>query len=238
MPALLYSEITSLALSRIKANVPVDPPFTAAQILEHANKAYEDVYEASGAAFVVVAGSVLWTGGGVASTGTSFTLPGSSGTEEVSRILNLWASTAVGSVGDGATDVPLDPVDYSQIIALRASSGLGTYATPKVYSVIRRSQSLDTDGSRYDLFWWPSVAGFYFPASYLRQFDPFDGGASDKPDVNDIQSRDIAMRLASIMAPLIGRAELVPSIMGDISEGTREGLERKLAAQISGDQDR
>lgn len=238
MSVLLYSEISDLTLDRVQANVSTDAPVSAAELLRHVNEAYADVYEASGGAYTKVAGSVLWTGGGVASLAAEWTFPGSSGVEEVREFIQVWASTDVASTGAAATDVPLDPVDYAELLALRNSSGLGTYAAPKVRAVVRRSQTADTDGNRYDLYWWPSVAGFYFPAHYVRQFDPFDGGASDKPDVGDVESRDIALLAAARIAPLIGRAELVPSIISDLSERTRSSLERKLSAQLSAAQDR
>jgi len=236
---LLYSAITELALESAQCNVTTDPPFSAAQLLIHANEAYQDVWEASGASLYKAAGSTLWTGGGTASLVTDFTLPGGTGTEEIAEFLHVWATTTSASTGGGAGDIELSPVDYAEILALRSSgSGLGTYGTPKVYSVIRRVQAADTDTNRYDLYWWPSVAGYYFPAQAVRQFDPFDGGASDFPDVDDQWSRTLALLLAFKLAPLAGRAELVPAIAAAIDPRHKSALERRNRAQLSARQDR
>ena len=239
MPSPIYSDIVDYALDRLQCNVVTDPRFGTAEILRHANQAYLDVYEASGGAQAAAAGSTLWTGGGSASGAADFTLPGSSGTEEIAQFLQVWASTTLGSTGDFNSDIPLDPADYEEIVALQSlGSALGSYAAPKKYAVIRRAKTVDTEDSRYDLYWWPSVAGFYFPAHYIKQFDPFDGGATDRADVDDIGGHDIPLLMALRMAPLAGRAELVPSIAVDLSERMKKFLERKLSARISASQDR
>jgi len=239
MSQLLYSAITELALEKVQCNVVTDPPFSAAQLLIHANEAYQDVWEASGASLYKAAGSTLWTGGGTASLAADFTLAGSTGVEEIAEFLHVWATTTVGSTGGDAGDIELSPVDFAELLALRSSgSGLGTYATPKVYSIIRRVQAADTDTNRYDLYWWPSVAGYYFPAHAIRQFDPFDGGASDFPDVDDQWSRTLANLLALRLAPLAARSEFAPAIAASIDPRHRAALDRRNRAQISARQDR
>ena len=239
MSQLLYSAITDGALDRIQCNVVTDPAFSTAELLRHANEAFADVWEASGASLYKAAGSTLWTGGGSASGATDYTLPGSTGTEEIAEFLHVWATTTSASTGGGAGDIELSPVDYAEILALRSSgSGLGTYATPKVHAVVRRIQAADTETNRYDLYWWPSVAGYYFPAQAVRQFDPFDGGASDFPDVDDYWSRTLMLLLAMRLAPLAGRSELVPAIAADIDPRHKAALERRFRAKIDARQDR
>jgi hypothetical protein len=235
MAVLLYSEISDLVLDRIQANVATDAPFTAAEILRHINEAYADVYQISGGGFKLVAASNIWSGGGTASLAAQRALLPS--IQTIDQIIQVWASTVVTSDGAESGDVPLDRVDYATINRLHASSGLGTYATPKVYAIIR-GVATDTTTNLPTLYWWPSKAGFYFPASYVELFDPFDGGASDYPNVNDIESRDIALLAAARMAPLVGASEFVPAIMMDVSERTRAALDRKLQALMDARQDK
>jgi len=133
----------------------------------------------------------------------------------------------------------LERAELSEIEWLRSNgSGLGGYAAPKIYAVSRQETATPAGVNKVVLDVYPGVAALYFPVHYIPQFTPIDSATVTTPDVNDLLSRDIALMAAARMAPLVGRAELVPSIVTDVSERTRHALERKEKALQSGDQDR
>jgi hypothetical protein len=137
----------------------------------------------------------------------------------------------------------LDRRELSEVQWWKKSSLAGTYAQPKIYSVTRLEAGTPaaatvSDVGKLRLDYWPEVTGFYFPIAYIPQFTPMDGGSSDVPSVNDLESYDIAWMAAADLAPRIGRAELVPAILMKVSAGTQRALERKLSTLVSADQDR
>lgn len=235
MAVLTYSEMSTLAMKRIQGDVANDPPFTAADILVHMNEAYADVWQASGAAFAAVQGATIWSTNQPTTGGANVC---QSTLASIEEILHVWAA-------DNNTDVPgtpdwneLERVDLATIFARGATSGIGTYSTPKVYAIARKVQAAGATTNLFTLYFWPYVAGFYFPTIYAQQFVPLDGTAGHSPNVNDLESRDIAILAAARMAPLAGRAEFVPSILMDVSERTRAGLERRQAALMDAKQDK
>jgi hypothetical protein len=92
----------------------------------------------------------------------------------------------------------------------------------------------DPGTNRLKMALWPPVASRFVPIMYLSQFVPLV--AAGTPDVNDLESRDIALLAAVRIAPLVGKAHLVPSIMADISDRTAKALERKLSALLEAKQ--
>jgi hypothetical protein len=81
------------------------------------------------------------------------------------------------------------------------------------------------------------VTAFYFPIEYVPQFTEIDSATVTTPDVNDLESRDIGLICAARIAPLVGRASLVPSILADVSSRTAAALDRKFRAMLDGKQD-
>lgn len=234
MSVLTYTNIIELAQREAQCFVTTDPPFSSADLLVHANSAYQIVYEESGGGLIKANG--MWDLG--ASAGT-FCVAGSASTAEIAKPVNVLFSA---SSSETSADVPLRRVDLQEIFALKAASaGLGTYDNPKAYAIVRESPapSGDTSTNVYGIYVWPPTVGathYYVHLHYRRQFDPFDGGVSDVPDVNDVESYDIAYTMGAILAPLAGRAELVPAIVNKISREMQAKIKRRLDAQIVAEQ--
>ncbi len=237
MATLTYTELSDNFLDRLQANVSTDGAFSTAEILRALNDAYATVWELSGGAMTAVTGaSTTWTPS--PTTATDGRLVGV--LRDINEVLHVGATTAsAGLVGDAAT-IDLRKTEKAEIQWNRDNSTIGTYGTPKMYAVthIRASSDVAANVGRYDLDVWPGVAAYYFPMEYVRQFSPLAGSGTDVPDVDDIESRDIFLLAAFSRAPLVGRAELAPGIAADISDRTRQGLERKMAAMIEAKQDR
>jgi len=230
---LLYSEISDRALDRIQANVATDPPFTAAEIGRHINEAYADVFEISGGGVLQASHAAVWTVN-VSGIG-SFV---NSVLHTISEIVTCCAAVAGSTTCGKSTDVPLDRVEFSKISALRAAAGLGSYLRTKVYSIRRLDSATPGDIPSIGLDVWPYVAADFFPVDYIPLFQTISAAGVTTPSVSDIESRDISLLAAARMAPLIGRAELVPSIIMDVSERTKKALDRKLSALLDARQDR
>jgi hypothetical protein len=129
-------------------------------------------------------------------------------------------------------------VDISEIEWYRENqTHLGSYTKPKLYAVTRNYTTTVADVNKIRLDVWPGVTGIYLPIHYIPQFTAIDSATVTTPAVNDIESRDIGLLAASRMAQLMGRHELVPGILADISQRTAEGLERKMASLMHGRQD-
>lgn len=231
MAVLAYSALQNLFLDRAGANVTTDAPVSAAEIARFLNEAYADVWEISGGSIKSVASATAWTSAQTA-TGVVVGI-----LTDINEVIRMWASTTSGSVGVSTDDNELDRVELSHVQWLRKSSLTGTYARPKVYALTRLATTTPASVGLLRLDYWPSVTGFYFPMEYQPQFTEIDSSTVTTPDVNDLESRDIGLLAAARLAPLIGRAELVPSILADVSERTAKALERKMAALLSADQD-
>jgi hypothetical protein len=160
---------------------------------------------------------------------------------DIAEVLDLFYSTTSGSVGETAGDKALDRVEREQIMfRRRAGTAFGTYAIPKLYSITETLQTAATAAGtnlvQADI--WPGVSGIYLPLHYRPQFTPSAGGASEVPDLTDLLTRDLELLAAAAMAPKVGRAEFVPSIMQRVSDRTRQALERKASAGSEAGQDR
>lgn len=232
MPVLVQSEIQRLALTRVQGNVAVDPPFDATEIQDLINEAYSDIWRASGGGTTNTLSSVAWTS--VPSAGGNGSFLGS--LFDIEEILHLWALVTDDN-GGRPGDLELDRVDHSRIMSLRSRS-VGTYTTPKVYSVAKQKAANDAQVHRYRLEVFPAINGYHFPIQYIQQFTPLNGTTIVTPDVNDVESRDIALWTAAKMAPLCDRSEFLESIVMDISERTQLLLERKISALLEAAQDR
>lgn len=137
----------------------------------------------------------------------------------------------------------MQPVEFEEVQFWKKSDITGTYDKPKIYAATRLEAgspltATASDVGKHRLDYYPAVTGFYFPISYLPQFTPMDGGASDVPSVNDLESYDIAWMAALDLCPREGRAELAPALALKVSAGTAKAFERKLKALLSADQDR
>lgn len=238
MSVLTYSQIVALIFDRIQGGDPAgtDPPFTTTETARHVNDAYADIWEISGGAIKRVASATAW-----ATSPTS----GTSGINtslltDIGEIKEVFSSTTLASTGDvAAGDKRLDPVDASEILWYRENqTHIGSYNHPVMYSVTRNYTTTVADVNKLQLDVWPGVSGIYLPVHYVPQFAEIDSATVTTPAVNDIESRDIALLAASRMAPLIGRNELVPGILADLSQRTAEALERKISALMYGRADK
>ena len=227
---LTHDEIVTLIKDALVANTTTDTPIASgasSEMLRAMNDAYQAIWEVSGGAIKTVASATLWTSAQSATGVVTGALAG------VKDILHLFASTTSDSTGTTAGDVELDKRDLGYIQRLRKMDISGTYAKPKVYAITRLEATSPAAATAstvglLQLDYFPSVAGFYFPAIYVPEFTPLDGGASDCPTVTDIESRDIAWMAAADLAPRIGRSSLVPSILMKVSDATNKLLAPKL----------
>ena len=234
MAVLTFTEIQNIALDRAQVNVATDAPFTSTEMARFINDAYADVFEASGGGVLNSTHAATWNafGGGVdgAYTGILYS---------IGEIIACWSALANSTNGGQSTDDPLDRVDKAEIDVLRsAGSGLGTYATPKVYSVIRLDVTDPAALPTLRLDVWPYSASRFHPILYIPQFTAIASAGVTTPNVSDIESRDIALLTAMKIAPLAGRAELVPSIAADVSTRTKAALDRKFSAMLDARQDK
>ncbi len=233
MAVLTYAEIAILAQERAGVYVSsgVDSPVDPTALARFINDAYASIYEISGARMLTVASATAWT------TAQSATGVVAGILTDVADVIRVWASTTSGSVGQSSGDVELDRVELSVIHGMRSNSGMPTYLVPKLYAVHRKATVTPASVNLLQLDYWPNVTGFYLPTQYAKQFAPIDSVTVTVPDVNDIESRDIPLLAAARIAPLGGRAELVPSILADLSSNTQAALERKIRALLDAKQD-
>jgi len=129
----------------------------------------------------------------------------------------------------------LDRRDLSYIHWLRSNS-VGAYTVPKIYALVMVASPGTTDVNKAILEYWPGSTGYYFPLHYVPQMVPMDVTITT-PDVNDLESADIAHLAALNFAALNGRAELAETCALKLSENTRLALDRKLASMVAGKQD-
>jgi hypothetical protein len=126
--------------------------------------------------------------------------------------------------------------ELSEIQWLRSNSTVGTYVTPKKFALVYHASPGGTDVNKLILEYWPSTTGYYFPIHYTPQFVPLDSTITT-PDANDLESRDIGHLAAFNLATLNGRSELATACAFKLSENTRLGLDRKIAAMLQSKQD-
>lgn len=232
MAVLVYSELKNLAFDRAQVNVTVDAPISDTEFARFINDAYSDIWPPSGGRLKTVASATAWTSAQTATGQVVGILT------DVEDIRHVWASTTSGSVGVSSGDYELDRVELSRIFALRADgSGYPTYLKPREYAISRKATTTPASVNLLQLDYWPSVTGYYLPIAYVPQFTPIDSATVTTPDVNDIESRDIALLAASRIAQAVGRAELVPGILADISTRTQTAIQRKLEALLDARQD-
>ena len=226
MATLTAAEINTRALNRAQVNVPTDAPVTTAEMLTFINDAYADVYEISGGRTLKVASATAWTSAQLATGVVAGILT------DVAEIKTLWASTTSGSTGASSGDYPLRHVEFERIQALRGSStgAYGTYSRPLEYAVLRQSTTTAADVNKLELHYWPPVTGFYLPMLYLVQFVPLTALDTTVPNVNDLESQAIALRVAARIAQLTDRHDLVPGIMEEAALKLKLAPERKLPA--------
>lgn len=237
MAVLTQTEIQTLVLELLQANVTTDKPVDTAAggELERAlNDAYSMVWELEGGGIRSVASATAWTGTPtVAADGRITGI-----LQDIKEIRDVWATLTSGSTGGAAGDILLDPVDLAEINGYRRDYGQGTYGAPQMAAVTRLRATANADVNKFRLDVWPGAIGYYFPIEYITQFIPLDGATITTPDVTDLGSRDIACLAAIDLAPRTGRSELVPTIALRVSDRAQALLERKLSAHASGDQDR
>ena len=233
MAVLTYSELAILAQERAGVYVSsgVDSPVDATALARFLNDAYASIYAISGARMKTVASASAWTTAQSATGVVAGTLT------DAEDVIRVWASTTSGSVGQSPNDVELDRVELSVIHSMRSNTGMPTYLVPKLYAVHRKATITVADVNKLQLDYWPSVTGFYLPTQYAAQFAPIDAATVTTPDVNDLESRDIALLAAARIAPIVGRQEFVPSILADLSANTQAALARQIRAMMDAKQD-
>jgi len=180
---------------------------------------------------MIVSGSGIPVGATVTDVATTSSITISHAATATANPVTLTFTSVLGAR-------PLDRVDLDEILYRRGSYAPGTYGTPQCYSispVAMTTLSVTATINRYQLDWWPSVTGYYFPMRYVAQFADLSAGLY--PDVNDAESHDIAYLAAMRLVPLLGKTHLRESIAADLSARTAERLQRKIAAMMSGDQD-
>jgi len=228
---LTFSQLETLMKERAQVGASTDNPLSATQVASFLNDAYADVWDISGGSLKRVASATAWTSAESATGVVTGVLT------DVSDVIAVFASTTSGSTGYSTDDNELDRVELERIHYLRSSSRRGSYARPQVYAVSRKSTSTAADVGKLQLDYYPGVTGFYFPIHYKPQFAAIDSSTVTTPDVNDLESRDIALIAAARLCPLLGKHHLVPSILADVSSRTGEKLRRKLQAMMNADQD-
>ena len=239
MAVFTFSDIDTELLELLVSNVSTDIPVPAAERARAINEAYAVVFEASGGTLTPANHATLWTPS-PAVTGTQ-TLAGA--LTSIGEIVHLWVGTTVGSTGASSGDTELERVELSQIQWLRTNSsstvGLGTYAESKLYAVSKAATTTPGNVNKFTVEVWPASAGTrYYPAHYIPQFTAIDSATVTTPDLNDLQSRDIAPLAAWFLAPRIDRNDLVPMYAMKLSESTRKALERKMSSMVDARQDK
>lgn len=241
MGTLTYTNIQDLVLDELQANVTTDAPIviTAGGELERAiNDALAQVWEASGGTLTAATHATLWNETVAAGTQT---LTGK--LASIEEILHLWFSGTSGSTGYTAGDFELQVAELSLIHWLRSNGGsgvgVGLYSKPQYYAVTKAATVTPANVNKFTIEYWPPSTGVgFFPAHYIPQFSAIDAATVTTPDLNDIQSRDVAYLCAFNLAERFGRAEFKPGIMAKLSEATRLMLDRKLSSMVDAKQDR
>lgn len=241
MAVLTFSQIQTLVLDELVINVSTDVPITTGDSSEMSraiNDAYSMIFEEAGGTLTAATHATLWTPSPAVS-GTA-TLAGA--LTSVGEIVQLWVGSTVGSTGASSGDTLLEPTDISEIQWLRSNASstvLGVYAESKKYAVTRASTTTPANVNKLTVELWPASAGTrYYPAHYIPQFTEIDSATVTTPDVNDIQSRDIAYLAAINLAPRISAENLIPGLRAKLSESTRLMLERKQSALLHARQDK
>lgn len=226
MAILLLSEIRTLALNRLQANVSTDAPVTTAQLDEQINDSYSELWEVAGASTKKSTHATLWT----PSPAVAGTLALAGQVSNFKELLRVYLSGTVGSVGQTAGDVELDRMEMAELMYRRRTSDL--YGNTVAYAVERLEPDAAADIGKITIQLWPAASATqYFPAHYVRNRTTLVN-ASDVPDVTEGESRDIALMAAMKLAPLVGRQELVPGIIADITQKTRSALDSKFRALL------
>jgi hypothetical protein len=225
---LTETEINALVKDRCAINVSTDVPVSTAELLRFVNEAYADVYAVAGGGLLAAKHTDAWDDGNM---NNGFTTSKLTTIEELLTVFE----TATDALPDD-DDTVLDKTDLAHIQYLRSSSGYGGYGSLKLYSATRIATTTSADINTIRLDVWPTIASKFVGIHYVPQFTPLTAG--DEPNVNDLESRDIALLAAMKIAPLVGRAELVPSIAVDVSRRTSLALERKISAMLEGKQDK
>lgn len=232
MAVLTYSELNSMVLDALAANVTTDAPVAAAEMARALNNGYQLVWENEGGGLTNVASASAWTSAQTATGVVTGILT------NIREIITLWASTTSGSTGFSTGDTVVKQVEYPEIQYMRNhQEGLGSYARPQKFSVIRLTTSTPGNVGLRQLDYWPSVTGFYLPMSYIREFVPIDSVTVTTPDCSDVGSRDIGWLAAIDLAPRLGRQRFIPTLQSYLSKGMVALLERKKEALQSGKQD-
>lgn len=226
MAVLTLLDIQNLALDRLVSNVAVDAPIVTAELNRAIDDAYSDLWEIGGASVKQSTHATLWTPS--PATVGIFTLTGV--VANFREMLRVFRSTTVGSIGLTLGDVELDRMEVSEIMFRRNSADL--YDDTAGYAVEKWEPSAAADVGKINLHLWPPAKTTqYYPAHYVRDRTTISG-ATDKPDVTEGESRDIAYMAAIQLAPAVGRAELVPSLIAEVSAKTRNALDAKFRALL------
>lgn len=226
MSILTLADIRNLALDRVNANVATDAPVSTTELDRQINDAYSELWEVGGASVKQSTHATLWTPS-PAVAGT-ITLVGQ--VANFKEMLRVFLSSTVGSTGFTTGDIELERMEVSELMFRRNTTAL--YGDTVAYAIEKWEPSAAADVGKINLHLWPPALGTqYYPAHYVRNYTTISG-ATDVPDVTEGESRDIALMAAMKLAPLLGRSELVPGLIADISQKTRSALDSKFRALL------
>lgn len=229
MAVLLYSEIQDIALDRAQANVTVDGPFAAAEIARHINEAWADIYEISGGGVISADHTTIWEAFDTLAFSTKASI--SSRIREVVRLYPT--ANAAHTGGASANYKPIEKLTQERVLYLQRRGSLAALygSAAKCFSITRIDETDETRIPRLRLDVFP-LGSTSFATDYIPQFFAIDAVTNTQPSCTDLESRDIPLLAAMRMAPLNGRAELVPSIASDVSDRTKAALEAKFRALL------
>lgn len=244
MANLAASELETILLDDLQANVSTDPPIAtvasagsvaASKTYPLLNDAYATLWELWGGSVVAATSATLWTPDVTADTTGKLT----GDLQTIKEILHVWTTSTSGSTGGGSGDIKLTPTTVAEIERLRSdSTGLGTYTESQVYAVTMiASSNSATATNKWLLDVWPGVSGRYYPAHYTPQFVALTA-ATDVPDLPDLAQRDVAHLAALNACDLIGRPEFKDAIQRNLSEKTQLLLARKAESQVDAQSDK
>lgn len=135
--------------------------------------------------------------------------------------------------------IELDEVGLDEIKFRRANSaGFPTYLAPKLYAKVRSdSNAVDANANLLRVELWPVVTGYYLPMEYMPQWKEIDSATVTTPALNDVEARFAGLWCAYGLAPLVGRADLVPGIAAKMQLRDKVMADRLLSSKVSAKQD-
>lgn len=230
MANLTVADQRDIILDRLQANVATDGPFSTAEILRRLNEVGRDLWTMTGSGVTKANHAALWT----PSPATVGTILLTSVIANFKEILHLFISDQSGSTGmegDPTQTTELRRMEMREILH-RRNTAQPSYGQVQGWALERPDAGgTATDVGKINVHLWPAVqtAGRYFPAHYSKTFTALSGDTSVY-DGTEAEQQDMALIVAARIAPLEGRAEFVPGLLADVSDGTANAMAAKLRA--------